>query len=398
MPGPAALGGVTSLGVGELEVAAFATGETATVEELLEEGFYLAGASPAHLAIRGTPAAGSVRCAWRGVARTADQRADAIRFWLRLGATDPIPDASYLETLFTVVLDTLNPEYRETAKANFLSIARGGESMDYLFLTCFADYAVTNFLLGTGTTPTTVTVAYDRMDEAASYDLYVREHDTGTYGTAALQTRGDYEAALQAQVVAAEKTLSGEIGGREAVVFLAPMGAHNAIGFEAWQAVAQWAVVTDDAGVVQAVRDDTPAGDPEHTQTLANLTSRITTAAAGDAHATTRVTTVGGLETHYRTTLLAYADITPGDGATTTFTPAQPPAAPTCTNGTVFADPADNRELVKDCQALLAAKDTLRGTATLNWSTGTAMSSWTGITTGGTPTRVTGLSLAMLGP
>ena len=60
----------------------------------------------------------------------------------------------------------------------------------------------------------------------------------------------------------------------------------------------------------------------------------------------------------------------------------------------MFADPADNRELVKDCEALLAAKDTLRGTATLNWSTGTAMSSWTGVTTGGTPTRVTGLSLA----
>jgi hypothetical protein len=42
---------------------------------------------------------------------------------------------------------------------------------------------VRGFLLGTGTTPTTVTVAYDRMDEAAAYDLYVREHDSGTYGT-----------------------------------------------------------------------------------------------------------------------------------------------------------------------------------------------------------------------
>ena len=59
----------------------------------------------------------------------------------------------------------------------------------------------------------------------------------------------------------------------------------------------------------------------------------------------------------------------------------------------MFANPGANRELVKDCEALLAAKDTLRGTATLNWSTGTAMSSWTGVTTGGTPTRVTGLSL-----
>ena len=101
-----------------------------------------------------------------------------------------------------------------------------------------------------------------------------------------------------------------------------------------------------------------------------------------------------GLKTYDRDTLRVYDDITPGDGQTTTFTPKQPPAAPTCTNGTVFADPADNRELVKDCEALLAAKDSLRGTATLNWSTGTAMSSWTGITTGGTPTRVTGLNLA----
>ena len=373
--------------------AAASQGPAATVEELLDEGLHLAGASPVHLAIRGTPAANSVRCAWRGVARTVDQRADAIRFWLRLGAAGTIPDQVFLERLFAVVLDTVDPDYRETAKANFLAIARGGESMDYLFLTCFADYAVTDFLLGTGTTPTTVTVAYDRMDEAASYDLYVREHDSGTYGTAALQTRGAYEAGLQAQVVAAEKALSAAIGGREAVVFLAPMGAHHAISFEAWQAVASWAVVTDDDDVVQAIRDDTPEGDPEHTQTLANLTSRITTAAAADGQATARATTVGGLQQKYRD-MGAYGDITPGDGATTTFTPAQPPAAPTCTNGTVFADPADNRELVKDCQALLAAKDTLRGTATLNWSTGTAMSSWTGVTTGGTPTRVTGLSLA----
>ena len=380
---------------GRSEAAAIVTDSTPpTVEELLEDGLHLVGASPVHLAIRGTPAANSVRCAWRGIVRTAEQRADAIRFWLRLGPDAAIPDAAYVETLFLVVLDAADPEYRETAKANFLAIARGGESMDYVFLTCFADYAVTAFLLGTGTTPTTVTVAYDRMGEAAAYDLYVREHDTGTYGTDALKTRGAYEADLQAQVVAAEKALSDEIGGREAVVFLAPMGAHHAIGFEAWQAVASWAVVTDDDDVVQAIRDDTPAGDPEHTQTLANLTSRITTAAAADAHATTRVTTVGGLQTHYRTTLLAYADITPGDGATTTFTPAQPPAAPTCTNGTVFADPADNRELVKDCQACWRPRTPCGARPTLNWSTGTAMSSWTGVTTGGTPTRVTGLSLA----
>ena len=116
-------------------------------------------------------------------------------------------------------------------------------------------------------------------------------------------------------------------------------------------------------------------------------------APAADGQSTNRATRVDQLQQEYRD-LGAYADITPGDGQTTTYTPAQPPAAPTCANGTVIPNPAANRELVKDCETLLAARDTLRGTATLNWATGTALTSWTGITTGGTPTRVTGLSLA----
>ncbi len=193
--------------------ASVAVDDVPTVEELLQHGLHSASASPAHLAIRGTPTATTVRCAWRGIARTAEQRADAIRFWLGLEATDVIPNVVMVEALFSVVLDTLDPDFRETAKANFRAIARGGESREYLFLTCFADYAVTNFLLGSGTTPATVTVAYDRMDEAASYELYVREHEAGTYGTDALQTRGAYEAGLQTQVVAAEAALSAEIGG-----------------------------------------------------------------------------------------------------------------------------------------------------------------------------------------
>ena len=93
------------------------------MKELLEEGLHRAGASPVHLAIRGTPAADRVRCAWRGIARTAQQREDAIRFWLQIEPTDPIPDVEIVEALFTVVLDTLDPEFRETAKAKFLAEA-----------------------------------------------------------------------------------------------------------------------------------------------------------------------------------------------------------------------------------------------------------------------------------
>ena len=299
--------------------ATASSGAEPTVEELLAEGLHLAGASPAHLAVRGTAAANSVRCAWRGIARTASQREEAIRFWLRLDATETIPNADFVETLFTAVLDTLAPAYRETAKSNFRAIARGGLSEEYLFLACFVDYTVSNYLLGAG--PTTVTAAYDRRDEAASYELYRREHGSGTFGTDPLQTRGDYEALLQDLVVGAEELLAAEIGGRDRVVFLAPMGAHNAIAFEAWQAVAYWDVATVD-GTVNAVRVGAPAGDPEHTQTLANLTTRITTAATSDAHATTRIGNVSGLQAHYRS-MGAYGDITPGDGQTATFTPAR---------------------------------------------------------------------------
>ena len=53
---------------------------------------------------------------------------------------------------------------------------------------------------------------------------------------------------------------------------------------------------------------------------------------------------------------------------------------PDCSNGVAVTDPTNNAGLVADCEALLAAKDTLEGTATLDWSDSTSMSSWTGLT------------------
>ena len=52
---------------------------------------------------------------------------------------------------------------------------------------------------------------------------------------------------------------------------------------------------------------------------------------------------------------------------------------PDCSNGTVVPNPSANSGLVTDCINLLAAKDTLRGTATLNWSEDTAISDWDGV-------------------
>ena len=69
--------------------------------------------------------------------------------------------------------------------------------------------------------------------------------------------------------------------------------------------------------------------------------------------------------------------------------PAQPP--PPC--GLAVPDQANNPGLMRDCINLLAAKNVLRGTATLNWSVDTPISDWDGVRVLGSPARVTELIL-----
>ncbi len=66
----------------------------------------------------------------------------------------------------------------------------------------------------------------------------------------------------------------------------------------------------------------------------------------------------------------------------------------TCESGPAVPNPSVNSRLVDDCARLLALRDTLSETGTLNWTPGTAMTSWTGVTVGGSPRRVTKLHLA----
>ena len=55
---------------------------------------------------------------------------------------------------------------------------------------------------------------------------------------------------------------------------------------------------------------------------------------------------------------------------------------------------ASNPGLVADCEALLAARDTLAGSGTLNWSGSTAIAAWDGVTLSGSPLQVTSLVLS----
>ena len=89
------------------------------------------------------------------------------------------------------------------------------------------------------------------------------------------------------------------IGGRESVVFLAPMGAHNAIAVEAWQAVAQWDLQIGDDTSLDAVRYGIGEYDPEYRQPLDALRERIEAAGATDAFAGKRIESTDGLSGYY---------------------------------------------------------------------------------------------------
>ena len=58
---------------------------------------------------------------------------------------------------------------------------------------------------------------------------------------------------------------------------------------------------------------------------------------------------------------------------------------------------ATNTGLLSDCGMLLAARDTLAGTAALNWLADTPIADWTGVVLGETSGRVTELDLGALG-
>ena len=54
---------------------------------------------------------------------------------------------------------------------------------------------------------------------------------------------------------------------------------------------------------------------------------------------------------------------------------------------------AANTGLVSDCEAMLAARDALAGTGSLNWSEDISIAEWDGVRVEGTPGRVTELRL-----
>ena len=84
-----------------------------------------------------------------------------------------------------------------------------------------------------------------------------------------------------------------------------------------------------------------------------------------------------------------FADPRVGGYAPGVPTPTQPP--PPC--GLAVPDQANNPGLMRDCITLLELEDTLAGTAALDWTVTSTISTWEGIGLNASSTRVTALEL-----
>ena len=71
----------------------------------------------------------------------------------------------------------------------------------------------------------------------------------------------------------------------------------------------------------------------------------------------------------------------------------KPPEDADCSSGVAVTDPDDNPGLVSDCEVLLAARDIMAGSASLNWSADVRIESWDGVGVWGEPMRVFWLTL-----
>ena len=267
---------------------------------------------------------------------------------------------------------------------------------------CFADVRVNSYILGTGPTRLTVQVSF----------LHYWE---GYYASAAAE-EGMTEQELIEQFLEAfvvileegyERTGQG-IYDREIVLFIGP-GHNHAI--EVWEVFETWDVQRqedDTVIVVHPHRDDWRGARPDDYRThrsllemgLSAFTQAVTTAhqarvaeyggriASEDIQSKAEDVDLPMLVTDANRLQQFYTDTgahNHADGL-----PAQPP--PPC--GLAVPNQSDNPGLMRDCINLLAAKDTLRGSATLNWSVDTPISDWDGVRVLGSPTRVTELNLS----
>ncbi len=271
-----------------------------------------------------------------------------------------------------------------------------GEGMGGFSIFCFADVRVNAYLMGTG--PSTLTVIVEEIYYAWG------SGDDDDYGLSQLESRrlaheraladgGRFKYApplrtagfLPGELVATGAT--GGIGGREFILFIGPS---DNISIEAWRVFSTWDVERRENDKVVAIHPFNQSSEME----LPTLKQAITT-----AHQARVAANAGRIGPDENLPMLVtdanhlrqyFSDPEVGAYAPGVPAPAQPP--PPC--GLAIPYQANNPGLMRDCITLLTLKDTLQGTATLNWSVDTPIADWEGVWVQGSPRRVTGLILS----
>ena len=276
-----------------------------------------------------------------------------------------------------------------------------------LLMQCYVDIRVNSYILGNGPPNLTIQVFHYhyRGNTHGQADFTHDESiDRILWGNEMILETGD-------PLLPPEVATTG-LYGREEILFLGPSMNHAT---EALQKFDSWDVQTKADGTVIAVhpaRDHWTRRYPNDFQThQASLEMELPAFAQAIATAhQERVADYGGrilsanydgkpegvtfpmLITDANRLSQFYRDTGAYDHPGGPPTPPTP--VPSCARGGAVANTAANRPLRRDCTALLDAKDTLAGTATLNWSKDLSMASWTGVTVSGTPERITAVNMA----
>ena len=252
---------------------------------------------------------------------------------------------------------------------------------------CYSDVRVNEYIVGSG--PSVLT--------AIAYVFgYLNYYEIGDYRTLPPDKENETEQEYieRLRLFHLHRLNGGEdnVAGREAMLFLGPSFDTSV---EAWEVMRQWRLEQGDDGTVVAVhpqrddwRDFRPteyeARRPQLEMELPAFEQAVTAAheARGAANGgRTRpeagfpmlVADANQLRSYFRE-VGAYDD--PDDP------PAWPPSSlvTQCRDGGAVPRPDNNSQLLRDCAALLRAKDSLRGTGALNWSHETQITTWDGVT------------------
>ena len=268
--------------------------------------------------------------------------------------------ATYLAKSVRCVTDT-----------QFRSPPWGGQQVvwDGDFIQCFADVRTNSYILGSGPDILTVLV------------LYHVPFDPDLETVRSNLERAFMSGGRGADIV---EVVGGGLPGREVILFLGP--AHD-YTLEAWQVINHWDVQRK-SGTVQAVHPHweywdlygTAEQKAETELTLSEFTTAVTAAntarkaanngrAGPDPHAPMIIASANASDLHQHH--VDVGNTAHADGPPETSLP------PPC--GKAVPNQVQNPGLMLDCKTLLAAKDELRGTGTLNWSVDVPMAQWDGV-------------------